>query len=258
MENSLLALVILISAGLYCCVCDEIKIIRAPYHVQIESNKKFMCSASIVNYKWIVTSASCIPDGMKRKDIQVRSGTGEMSKDGGVHPIRDLYKHPEYNASKSTTANNLALIQLWYHFQLSCTVYPMRFPITRAAAEDQAIYSSWLTNSTKGAKLHSVETSVIDWTKCSQIYNNLDVNTLCLNRAESELCVDEGDPVQINGNIQGFAQQSGCQATSTPIILTDLTSYKQWIEQTINNKTKHPSGEQPPPEDPCTLRTSLY
>ncbi|KFB50836.1 larval chymotrypsin-like protein precursor [Anopheles sinensis] len=86
------------------------EVLVEPYHVSLQDNGKYRCSGSIVDRRWILTSAFCV-DRLSIVNTTVSVGTNNIIDFGGIpYAIDRAIQHSRY--SQFHGVNNIALIRL--------------------------------------------------------------------------------------------------------------------------------------------------
>ena len=70
------------------------------------------CAGTLLNRKWIITTATCITQAQTSSDLRVFAGcrAGAAANCSSVHHVASMYIHPCFTASSGS--NDIALIRL--------------------------------------------------------------------------------------------------------------------------------------------------
>ncbi|XP_014243676.1 kallikrein-14-like [Cimex lectularius] len=223
---------------------EFIPVQKAPFQVQVElkSGSTFLAHAAILNCKWVVTVANAVND-FKPKDVQVRSGSGQLGMHGGLHSVRHIVVHGNYT-KKNQFLNNIALIQIFYNFRLSKTVCPILLSETVPKSYSEGQVSGWWANK-QGGQLELYESiNIVPLDKCLQQYKekneiiNVDAPVLCSTPVK-EVPVSLGLSLSMNTNLQGLLIK---QIPGLPFVYTAMDRYVSWVKDTLSKMTYYNSG----------------
>lgn len=87
---------------------DVISISDAPYQAALLYSGNFVCGASIISTKYLLSAAHCVQD--YKNKLSVRVGSNHAYKDGEVFQVEKAIQHPFFNTA--TLNNDFAILKL--------------------------------------------------------------------------------------------------------------------------------------------------
>ncbi|XP_073474098.1 chymotrypsinogen 2-like [Aquarana catesbeiana] len=207
-----------------------------PWHKYIQTNpQSLFCGGSIIKKLWVVTAAHCGPTYVE---------VGELPLVFPEIDIKSLsyiiaFEHPEYNSETST--NDIALIKLSSPLTINEDVSLVSLASvsdTVNKGDNCVTIKSGYTSDSKATSEDSQEVTVPILTsdECQKLWGTKSQrNTICT--GVSSCMVDRGAGLLCERNgtkiLAGIASSS-C-STSKPAIFTDISIYRDWIDQTIQD-----------------------
>ncbi|BES91278.1 Trypsin-5 [Nesidiocoris tenuis] len=195
---------------------EDISIKDAPYQVLIvkkSNNSHVLGSAVILNEKWVVTPASTIKGHWhKPRSLMIRSGSGSFNKHGGLHNVKKIAVHPDFDRRKPdiSTQGDIALIQLVGKFHLSMTVAPVGIAPQVTPPDVSSHLVTWpivQQGAERSNSLKAVSVKTQDWVKCVKNITDsagvtLGIETFCTEMPPVQ--GQSGDPLISEGRLIGL------------------------------------------------------
>ncbi|XP_075210834.1 trypsin-7-like isoform X2 [Lycorma delicatula] len=220
-------------------------LLHHPYQAAIYYGKdKFICSGAILNKKWIVS----IVIGADPTFLKVAVGINKINEQIQLEKteIEKIIIHPNWTAG---TGYCLSLFKLKTALKFSKNVQEITIA-EPPKNQSLAVITGWGTNTTWTPYLHNTllkaNLSVIDKETCKKAYvASLVSNTsICGFKNPTTFAYkgDCGDPLVQDGklvgvNIDYFNFLGYClDRQYCPVLFTDLTVFKQWIEKIIKEE----------------------
>ncbi|XP_014863100.1 PREDICTED: tryptase-2-like isoform X2 [Poecilia mexicana] len=219
--------------------------------------RKWHCSGSILNQKWVMTAGRCWDDELRTRwdRTGVWVGTYELDKPSERYMDVDfVYRNPEFRVTVNGFISDISLIKLKYPLEFTKTVAPVILP-----SEDDTFDSSsecwiagwWRKNNTWGEKsmtLQEMKVRIVSQTRCKAAFPDLSDNMLCAGGPAggkySCNCVifqhppgDHGSPLMcrtargfVQVGIMSFRSPDDCRTPVRFGIYTQVSSFMTFIK----------------------------
>uniref|UniRef100_A0A1Y1KNE4 CLIP domain-containing serine protease n=1 Tax=Photinus pyralis TaxID=7054 RepID=A0A1Y1KNE4_PHOPY len=231
---------------------------------------EFRCSGSVINNRYILTSAHCLSKNREIKLKEVRCGEYNLNtaidcegEDGPAYdtticapPVQDIgieeiIAHPGYNVKSFT--NDIGLIRLEKPLNFNAeNVQPICLPVytTLKNSTRWLTVTSWGLAGVKSAELHMITNEIASQEQCQKAYAQvlpmqIKEDHLCATQKRAEICYgNSGDPLQairifdddihhVQYGIFSFGPRS-CEVTDFPYVYTNVESHLKWILDNLN------------------------
>ncbi|KAK0168929.1 hypothetical protein PV327_002685 [Microctonus hyperodae] len=218
---------------------------KYPYHVSVRRNNEHICSGSIINNRYIITSQICVIRD-SATDLNVIVGTNSLATNPGI--LYEIEKIITYNGDDDF----IALLQTKKPIQYNEFTKPIaiadynyeadNYPVTFTAFEQPI--SGKITND----RLQEFSHVIYDLKKCNKYYHEyFDQSTLCtVDSCQENNCnMDYGGGVVANGFLVGIKLYSieKCNENQ-PHVNIRVHHYINWIR--INSDLSKFSYSQTP------------
>ncbi|XP_077284794.1 chymotrypsin-2-like [Arctopsyche grandis] len=208
-----------------------------PYQVSIRlGNKNHNCGGCLIDKEWVLTAAHCLGPTSK----YVTMGTIELNSGGITTGVSKFIKHPGY--TQSSRSNDIGLLKLDKAVEFDQFIQPLTLPADDMGADSTLTLSGWgylsYPNGYTPNNLQVLEVKSISNTLCSEKwapYKIFPTGFCTIVPAGKGVCKgDSGGPLASNGEIHGIVSFGAACALGYPDVYTRVYSYKQWIQDTIN------------------------
>ncbi|XP_061721275.1 CLIP domain-containing serine protease B4-like [Cydia pomonella] len=236
-----------------------------------EQGRSFNCGGSLINERYVITTANCLSASVRRRLLGVRVGDYDVDMttdcvgdpprcESHVQDIRieEVHTHPDHQAFK----NDIGLIRLKTPVNLFLkNAGTVCLPVTRYlrtrdidnldatvthwrySEDGYAISKMLYADVTINNAQHCKEQYYKNATKINYTEDNM-LNKICASYPDgSDTCPVAGSPLMVQslfGDRDRFVQYGvqshgpiGCGILSRPEIYTDVTKYMTWILDTI-------------------------
>ncbi|CAL8088726.1 unnamed protein product [Orchesella dallaii] len=218
-------------------------------NITIADDPSAYCGATLINNRYILTAAHCIPDMRDTGIDNFRIYLGTNLIDGGTDfldlGIDTINSHPNFNFD--TAENDICLIKLSESVEFTSYINPICLRQSGSPFVDRMGYiTGWgsfnLTEHTENA-LKESEVVVVSNEICAKNYSSEDIpvtdNMLCAALPEEDPCKgDSGGPLIVKcSSTDTFTQigiishGEGCAVQDFPAIFTRVSSFIDWIQQ---------------------------
>lgn len=110
--------------------------------VSILDGSNDICSGTILNKRWVITSANCIEKYKNVRNLQLLYGSDNRQDDKRLSvAVEKVQIHPEFNSE--TLVNNIALIKTQKNMKLSGDIEAVKLPTTETFEDDLAYAIGW-------------------------------------------------------------------------------------------------------------------
>nr|XP_033800292.1 serine protease 53-like [Geotrypetes seraphini] len=251
---------------------------EAPWHVTLCFQKKPICGGSLISNIYVLTAAHCFDGNATMKDPALwtaHMGFTELDQNPQPPAIkRDLSQiiiHKKY--TNFINGDDMALLKLLVPVQFSRAIQPICLPYSehRFRLRSQC-WATGLKNEEEGASpssssrfLQKVDLTLIGRKTCNCIYNSYEQAELASPAQWGVICGnnmdgtkgpcwgDSGGPVVCNE--AGIWFQAGlisfsidCHLPNSPVLLTNVTSYAEWIHAQVDSEVSFAQQTEQVPE----------
>ncbi|XP_014863118.1 PREDICTED: brain-specific serine protease 4-like [Poecilia mexicana] len=219
--------------------------------------RKWHCSGSILNQKWVMTAGRCWDDELRTRwdRTGVWVGTYELGMPSERYMDVDIVDRlPEFRVAGNGFVNDIALIRLKYPLEFSKTVAPVILP-----KEDEIFDSSsecWIAGWGSIGKVplpqtkavQEVQISILPRKDCKAAYPTMTDTMLCAGdpKGIKNPCDgDYGDPLMcrtargfVQVGIMSYGSPKGCEVPGVPSIYTQVSSFMGYIKSRMEQLDK--------------------
>uniref|UniRef100_F6R096 pancreatic elastase II n=1 Tax=Ornithorhynchus anatinus TaxID=9258 RepID=F6R096_ORNAN len=208
------------------------------------------CGGTLIDNNWVMTAGHCIGS----RTYRVLIGKHSLSSDEQGTIISDVQKivvHPQWDSSKLSNGNDIALIKLAQPVSLSSKIQLACLPPANAILPHNfACYvTGWGRLQTGGALpdiLQQGRLLVVDFETCSSSGwwgSSVKTNMVCAggDGVISSCNGDSGGPLNCLGDngqwevhgVVSFGSALGCNYYRKPSVFTRVSNYNSWINEVI-------------------------
>lgn len=216
--------------------------------IRIKGTRSTICSATVIDAKWVLTAAQCI-QGRRLQSIEVVSGTRDAKTMRGaqIRPIQRALIHPHYN--RTTKQNDVALVELRTPLTLNAATAVVPIALSLADIDaTRAMMTGWGISNSGGQPLtpalRKSDAVVKSNTVCRRsIGASFREGMVCadpvvVNKTRTQLCnSDIGAALTAKGRdgsyVIGVASTSLVCTDRNPGVYTDITSVTSWINEYV-------------------------
>ncbi|XP_053692367.1 trypsin 3A1-like [Sabethes cyaneus] len=230
----------------------KILITQAPYQAALFVNGGFICGGSIISARWILTAGHCLP-GKAKDNRTVRVGSKLRNAGGVERKVLQAIRHPAYAANESVVAlHDIALLLLGEPLDfdgshISCVTLPEKGE--KLAVGSEGHVSGWGRTDLSAPvtdTLRAAYSTILPFKQCQEAYTRYSLKVY----EEEQYCIgdvgddkgscrgDSGGPFIVDRTIYGVVSWGqNCTDTNFPGVYTDVSTYVQWIRDTVASKS---------------------
>jgi len=216
-----------------------------PHQVSISFNGNHLCAGSVLNSRYILTSAQCIIG--EPSTCTVLAGAHNLFTDEQdswqVSEVKAIKTHPGFDPQ--TWVNDIAMFELTTPLVMNQYVQPIALPIPMHSASGVLKLSGWGTT-TEGTDeispvLRQVDIPIVSDDDCKTAYtgvNEVTASMICLGDLQNggkDACLgDSGAPAIANDTgswyLAGISSWGvGCGRPGFPGVSTEVSHFIDWI-----------------------------
>jgi subtilisin family serine protease len=216
--------------------------------IRIKGTRKTVCSATVIDEKWVMTAAQCI-QGRRAPSLEIAAGTVDARTMRGaqIRQVQRIVEHPRFD--RVSKLNDVALIELRTPFKLNKNITVAQIALSQADVDTtQSVMIGW-GMSRAGAQpavfsLRKSDAKLKNTVECqTSIGSTFYDGMLCaepavVNKTRMQLCnSDIGAALTARGRdgmyVIGVASKSLPCNDRNPGVYTDITSVTSWIDQYV-------------------------
>jgi secreted trypsin-like serine protease len=210
-------------------------------------SNKFLCGATLVNSKWVLTAAHCA-----KGQLSVAIGAHDIKNLTGARVVKvaSISTHPEFGGVIKPN-NDLALLRLSESITFSDTMKPACLPFKGFDNYRKLVATGWGTLKYVGKNpdiLQEVALNHVPYDECKEKWSTVRVIGARGRVTEDHICVmgegkgpcqgDSGGPLMATHNghmyvvgVTSFGHPN-CR-TDIPTLYVKISSYLDWIQSTM-------------------------
>ncbi|XP_031460032.1 granzyme M isoform X2 [Phasianus colchicus] len=219
-----------------------------PYMVSVQSRGVHACGGALLNPRWVLTAAHCIPRSADVSRMMVVVGLHRLRERRGTQSfsIRTACPHPGYDSQ--TMENDLLLLQLEGKVKRSKRHRPIALLRREPAAGTVCSLAGWGGRRGLAAALQELEVAVLDTRMCnnSRFWNgDLTPTMICFQgrgRGEAPTKGDSGGPLVCGrpaavAGVMSFSSPDPADPFKPPVA-TSAVKHRVWIRRTLRRGCK--------------------
>ncbi|XP_065340818.1 trypsin-2-like [Cloeon dipterum] len=204
------------------------------------------CGGSIISKNYIITAAHVTEyNGYPPSYFQVVAGTEEWATPGTIHNVTEIIVHELFEPY--TYENDIAIWKVDPPFKFAGGTQPVTLPAQGAESVPEIVMtvSGWGSTAVGGGGqasdvLLKGDLFVVSKEECNRNYEwsgGIAPNQMCAGVPMGGIDACEGDdggPLFFNGELRGLVSWGrGCGTIYYPGVYTEVSAYRNWINQTV-------------------------
>lgn len=226
---------------------SEADIIEFPYLVSFQSGSVQMCSGSILNENFILSTARCfVNQQLNEFRIEFGSTVITLNETSTLNRrIKNLIIHEEFENMIDTVLNDISLIEPDFPIKINYQGSFAKLPVPGSSINFIGKFATivgWghIRPNLRTNLLHKAEQKILSMEECLTAVDDKrrpNENNLCSIGNESVICIgDLGIPLINNGIVVGlasFSDSPNCESVEGkfPNIFTDVSKYVSKFEE---------------------------
>ncbi|XP_023247558.1 chymotrypsin-1-like [Copidosoma floridanum] len=216
---------------------------RYPYQAALRRRSKFLCGASVISRRWLLTAAHCVQRIEVSEDATVAVGTNRVNGSGGVvYKVSQLIVHRNYDKDH-VHANDIALVRTASSIKFSKKVRPVLLPNNDSEDHENAtvILAGWGSQRKERRPsdyLHHVKLRVVNHARCAKAWRKkrnreiTDAQICTSGKLEENVATrgDSGSALVADGVQIGVGSFA---FTELPDVFTRVDKYLPWIRRHV-------------------------
>ncbi|KAJ8679173.1 hypothetical protein QAD02_014960 [Eretmocerus hayati] len=212
------------------------------YIVSIQYYNFHICGGSMIRRNVVLTAGHCIYN-YPIDTMTVRAGSVRFDSGGTVANVVNFVRHQNFHKdSFNRSVHDIALLKLGKSIMRGVTIIGLFMQNEIVVPGSVGTVAGWGImdeyNRVPNMELRVIHPYVIDKRDCSREYwlwNGVSDVTICTFLPNQSTCKgDSGGPLVVDGRQAGIISWCrGCARSGFPVAYTEVSSYRNWIEQNI-------------------------